>query len=198
MSPGATACGRSRPQAGDSPLPPVAVFPVATQRAEPVAVWFRAMLESAFAHLPPDARAMHAASWTPEALARQIAAADRPLLEAGPAPDSPDSAAPAGILFGSRPEGGIGTLVWLAVDPQHRGRGIGGALVDGFATWCRAAGCHKLRVFMTEQPLVGFYRRHGFHCAAFHDAHWWGLDHWEMVRHFPDTAVTSAGAESFR
>lgn len=54
-------------------------------------------------------------------------------------------------------------LLLLAVDPRHRGRGIGSALLTRFITEAGARGAARLFLEMREgNPAESLYRRHGF------------------------------------
>lgn len=52
----------------------------------------------------------------------------------------------------------------MMVAPDHRGRGVGSALVEEAIAWCRAHGAHKLAlmVFPHNTAAVRLYERHGF------------------------------------
>jgi ribosomal-protein-alanine N-acetyltransferase len=54
-------------------------------------------------------------------------------------------------------------LLLIAVDPDHRGRGIGSALMARFIEQARARGAERLFLEMREgNPAETLYRRHGF------------------------------------
>jgi ribosomal-protein-alanine N-acetyltransferase len=54
-------------------------------------------------------------------------------------------------------------LLLIAVDPSHRGRGIGAALLERFVEASRARGAQRLFLEMREgNPAESLYRRHGF------------------------------------
>ena len=54
-------------------------------------------------------------------------------------------------------------LLLIAVDPRHRGRGIGGALLERFAAEAQARGVTRLFLEMREgNRAEALYRRHGF------------------------------------
>lgn len=54
-------------------------------------------------------------------------------------------------------------LLLIAVDPAHRGKGIGGALLARFAAEARAAGALRLLLEMRRgNPAEGLYLRFGF------------------------------------
>ena len=54
-------------------------------------------------------------------------------------------------------------LLLIAVDPAHRGCGLGDSLLAGFIADARARGAHRLFLEMREgNPAESLYRRHGF------------------------------------
>ncbi|MEQ8665880.1 MAG: GNAT family N-acetyltransferase [Rhodospirillales bacterium] len=58
----------------------------------------------------------------------------------------------------------------LYVHPDHRGKGIAGALIEASCEWARSIGCHDIEIVMTrhgreQAGLVPFYVRHGFEDA---------------------------------
>ena len=54
-------------------------------------------------------------------------------------------------------------LLLIAVDPRHRGRGIGTALLERFIAEAGARGAVRLFLEMREgNPADSLYRRHGF------------------------------------
>ena len=58
-------------------------------------------------------------------------------------------------------------LLLLAVRPEHRGRGIGGALLEAFAAAARERGSTRLFLEMREgNSAESLYRRHGFESAG--------------------------------
>lgn len=72
-----------------------------------------------------------------------------------------------GLATGSRYHGRTGAagLFGMWVDPAHRGRGIGDALVDAVVAWARASGYERVLLDVAnENPsAIRLYARKGFH-----------------------------------
>jgi len=68
-----------------------------------------------------------------------------------------------GFLHLERSRHGYGEVA-LAVAPEHRGRGIGSALLEVAIDTARAGGLHKLSlsVFAHNEAAIGLYRKLGF------------------------------------
>jgi GNAT superfamily N-acetyltransferase len=64
-----------------------------------------------------------------------------------------------GNITTSEPD--FGEIALLHVHPDHRGRGVGGALLTAVRHHLRQLGVRRVRTFATEQSL-DFARRHGF------------------------------------
>jgi aminoglycoside 6'-N-acetyltransferase I len=68
----------------------------------------------------------------------------------------------SGIEFGLSAE-----LEDLYVDPEVRGRGVGGKLIEAVKSWCRSKRCTLVAAMVTPEgqdahDLVGYYATHGF------------------------------------
>ena len=61
-------------------------------------------------------------------------------------------------------DGHRGSIFYLAVDPNHQGKGCGRRIVEHLATWLTGRGCPKLNILVrsTNRQVVEFYRRLGF------------------------------------
>ena len=60
--------------------------------------------------------------------------------------------------------------------PEHKGRGVGSALLDAAEQWARACGARAmhLRVLESNKPAIGFYESRGWRCVARADDTWAG------------------------
>ena len=74
-----------------------------------------------------------------------------------------------GQLVVSTAEGGPALLVEdVVVDPDHRGRGVGRALLAALADWARGRGVRRLQLLAdgNNGPALAFYERLGWRATA--------------------------------
>lgn len=74
-----------------------------------------------------------------------------------------------GQLVISTAEGGPAVLVEdVVVDPRHRGRGAGRALMNGLVAWAGERGATRLQLLADKNnpPALAFYDRLGWHATA--------------------------------
>ena len=77
-------------------------------------------------------------------------------------------------------------ILMLAVQPSHRKRGIGSALMDAFLQQCalRAMRTVELEVRMSNANAINFYKRYGFQIAGTLPKFYTdGEDGYKMMRH---------------
>ncbi|WP_239565681.1 GNAT family N-acetyltransferase [Paenibacillus sacheonensis] len=80
---------------------------------------------------------------------------------------------------GSDPNGRHLCVLSVAVARQHRGHGVGGALMEALIGQASAAGL-ELVVLMCEEHLIEFYERLGFECEGLSASEHGGLQWHEM------------------
>ncbi len=86
----------------------------------------------------------------------------------------------AGLVLGTSPEGGVGTIIWVLVAGEFQRRGIGKSL---FSEACRRyleMGAHKVKLTVPTRETVAFYEKQGMKIEGFHEDHWWHMDLWSM------------------
>lgn len=138
---------------------------------------FARLLPEAFAAFPEDGRRHYARQWSRERLARHAADPDALFFGAFAGVEGP-----VGFVIGTPLEGGVGTVVWLAVAPERRGQGLGRMLLDAATDAYRARGGHKLKLYTHDEDARRFYHRVGLAEEGEHPEHWWGLTFWSLAR----------------
>lgn len=77
-----------------------------------------------------------------------------------------DGEAPCGLLWCKivADDPALADLFQMWVAPEHRGRGLGGALLREAIAWARASGVRRLRLGVTvgDTPASRLYATHGF------------------------------------
>ena len=87
--------------------------------------------------------------------------------------------------MGGRTDPGIAELVSIAVDPEHRGKGIASALLTSTIRRLRRRGVIRfhLMVKVTNRVAIGFYEGYGFHKTRIARRYYEdGSDGWRMER----------------
>lgn len=85
-----------------------------------------------------------------------------------------------GILFGTTPEGGVATIVWVLIATTWRRCGIGAQLFKKACDRYRRMGCHKVKLTAPTFQTVTFYERQGMKMEGYHPCHWWRKGFWSM------------------
>ena len=85
-----------------------------------------------------------------------------------------------GLVMGTPPEGGVATIIWLLVSPDHIRKGIGRMLFLEACHQYRSIGCHKVKLTTTSRKAVGFYKTQGMQIEGYHPEHWWHMDFWSL------------------
>jgi len=83
-----------------------------------------------------------------------------------------------GIVSGTSPEGGVGTIVWLLVAQNARGLGIGKKLLNYAKQYYVSQGCHKIKLTSPSQSANNFYKKQGMILEGYHPHHWYHTDFW--------------------
>jgi GNAT superfamily N-acetyltransferase len=139
------------------------------------AALFTTILDSEFPFWPAEARAHHRASWSAEALRERLDASAGVSLIAVEA-----GGQPVALLFGSAPEGGVATVIWLLVAAAGRRRGLGRRLLAEARARYLALGCHKLKLTAPSEQARAYYQALGFRLEGHHPRHWWRIDFWSL------------------
>jgi ribosomal protein S18 acetylase RimI-like enzyme len=93
---------------------------------------------------------------------RKLALADDLLLVAHLATDRDETTMVGTVMLGY--DGHRGSIGYLAVDPDHQGRGHGGRLLATCEDRLLAMGCPKVNLLVrrSNAGVVAFYERHGY------------------------------------
>jgi ribosomal protein S18 acetylase RimI-like enzyme len=83
-----------------------------------------------------------------------------------------------GIMFGSHINGGVASVIWLAVHPEIQGKGIGRKLMKVTFRKYKAMGAHKLVLYTETDEARDFYENIGMSIEGVHPKHWWGIKHY--------------------
>lgn len=102
-------------------------------------------------------------AWTRRQVSDSLLMPNTHYLLAGTDGRSPREGLPAAGFALSRAAVDEEELLLIAVHPDHRGRGVGGALLERFAAAAKARGSVRLFLEMREgNKAESLYRRHGF------------------------------------
>lgn len=85
-----------------------------------------------------------------------------------------------GLISGAAPEGGVGTIIWLFVDPRWRGRNAGRALYEAACGVYRELGAHKVKLTAPSEIAKRFYESCGMRVEGFHPHHWYNMDFYSL------------------
>lgn len=70
-----------------------------------------------------------------------------------------------GFLMAVPLVGGVGMASWMAVIPEHQGKGIASRLLKMWEADSKKAGLHKLHLW-TDERNIDFYKKRGFKLAG--------------------------------
>jgi GNAT superfamily N-acetyltransferase len=85
-----------------------------------------------------------------------------------------------GLILGTPPEGGVGTIIWVLVNNNNQQKGIGSHLFNYAKLWYKQKGAHKIKLTVPDKKTVNFYLKQGMKLEGEHLNHWWNNDFWSM------------------
>jgi len=135
---------------------------------------FFQILDTSFPMLPIEAMNNYKKSWEIKKIEERITNNSDLLLLAW------NDNQPAGLVSGTHPEGGVGTIIWLLVDEKYRGKNIGKELLKQALQYYRDHGCHKLKLTAPSKQAKDFYLAQGMKLEGFHENHWYKTDFWAL------------------
>ncbi|MCG3148401.1 MAG: hypothetical protein PCFJNLEI_01844 [Verrucomicrobiae bacterium] len=163
----------------------IEIQPLTAASVPAAAAFYSARMDDTFSQtFPPAAIVKYRENFNLERLTAYVTAGDRELLAARVDEQI------AGIMFGSPLNGGVASVVWMAVSPQFRGHGIGRQLMEETFRRYRQRGAHKVVLYTETDSGKAFYEAVGMTLEGTHPQHWWGLKHYCLGR----ILESSAGA----
>ena len=85
-----------------------------------------------------------------------------------------------GLVLGTPPEGGVGTIIWVLVSQEYQKTGIGQQLMNKAIYTYKEKGAHKIKLTVPDEGTVKFYEKLGMIVEGHHVNHWWNHDFWAM------------------
>jgi GNAT superfamily N-acetyltransferase len=85
-----------------------------------------------------------------------------------------------GLVSGTAPEAGVGTIIWLLVDARWRGHKVGRALYEAGCHAYRGLGAHKMKLTAPSERAKRFYESCGMRVEGFHPNHWYRLEFFSL------------------
>lgn len=82
-----------------------------------------------------------------------------------------------GLVLGGSSNGGVASLDWVVVAPEHQGHSIGRRMLQEATDAYRRKGAHKLVLYTETAEAREFYLRLGWQEEGHHPRHWWRKDH---------------------
>jgi GNAT superfamily N-acetyltransferase len=128
------------------------------------------ILNTSFSTFPQEAIADYLEPWTPDVVISRLERDDDILIAAFAGDEI------TGLVSGTAPEGGVGTVVWLLVDAPWRGQNVGRALYHAACDAYRALGAHKMKLTAPSERAKCFYESCGMRVEGVHPEHWYRLD----------------------
>ena len=138
--------------------------------AEAVCAVFRRIVTTSFPGFPREAVVAYLEPWTTGQLRARLEGGQGVMIAAFAGTET------VGLVSGAPPEAGVGTVAWLLVDADWRGRRVGQALYGAACDAYRSLGAHKMKLTAPSERAARFYERCGMRVEGFHPAHWYRAD----------------------
>lgn len=136
--------------------------------------FFHKSMNESFSYFPREALEYYSLQWTPTQLTKRLENQSGLILCAW------QNTQIVGLIAGSPIEGGVGTIIWLMVDPKYQNNKIGSQLLTKTKEYYKNVGAHKIKLTVHDEKAIKFYLREGFYQEALHKHHWWKMDFCSM------------------
>jgi len=137
--------------------------------AEAVCTLIKQILVTSFPSFPQEAVKNYLKPWTPDIVMSRLEH-DHDVLIAAIIGDEI-----VGLVSGTAPEGGVGTIIWLLVDARWRGHKVGRALYEAACHAYRELGAHKMKLTAPSEEAKRFYESCGMRVEGYHPKHWFKI-----------------------
>jgi ribosomal protein S18 acetylase RimI-like enzyme len=134
----------------------------------------RRILTTSFPTFPPEAVKDYLKPWTPDNVISRLERGHDILIAAYTGDEI------VGLVSGTPPEAGVGTIVWLLVDGPWRGRKAGQAIYEAACHAYRDLGAHKVKLTAPSERAKRFYEGCGMRVEGFHANHWYKMDFFSL------------------
>ncbi len=137
-------------------------------------IFFQESLQLNFSYLPKEAHFHFQAPWKIDKLIPRLENPSGLLICAW------ENDQIIGLVYGTGPEGGVGTIIWLMVHPDYQNQHIGKELLSQAKSHYKNQNAHKIKLTVHDERAMKFYERENFIKEALHKKHWWELDFWAL------------------
>lgn len=145
-----------------------------SDEAQALCALVRQILITSFPAFPPEAVTDYLKPWTPEGVISRLEHGHDVLIAAFTGDEI------IGLVSGTAPEAGVGTIIWLLVDAPWRGHKAGSALYEAACRAYRDLGAHKMKLTAPSEQAKRFYERCGMHVEGFHPLHWYRMEFFSL------------------
>jgi GNAT superfamily N-acetyltransferase len=87
-----------------------------------------------------------------------------------------------GLAIATKPEGGVGTILWLIVKKSHYKKGIGTILIKKIIKEYKNNKAHKIKITTPIKKNINFYKKFSFEIECYLKKHWWKKNFWQLSR----------------
>src|ERR1700674_3308892 len=142
--------------------------------AETLCSLIRQILITSFPGFPREAVKDYLKPWTPADVVSRLEGGHDILIAAFAGDEV------VGLVSGTPPEGGVGTIIWLLVDGAWSGRKAGRPLNESACHAYRDLGAHKMKLTAPSEEAKRFYESCGMRVEGYHPKHWFKMDFFSL------------------